>query len=95
MVNLLTTFVSFQTQVDSNVNRDVYIPSPSCRDFPKLEWLGKLMGACLRGQENLVLALPPFVWKKLGGERVTWCRDYVTVDAAEVSGQKTQILRLD
>ena len=28
--------------------------------------------------------MAPFVWKKLVGERVTWSRDYVTVDEAEV-----------
>ncbi|KAK3585008.1 hypothetical protein CHS0354_024922 [Potamilus streckersoni] len=69
---------------DSNINRDVYIPNPSCKDFSKYEWIGQLMGACMRGRENLVLTLPSFVWKKLVGERVTWSRDYHTVDAAEV-----------
>ncbi|KAL3869955.1 hypothetical protein ACJMK2_042575 [Sinanodonta woodiana] len=69
---------------DSNINRDVYIPNPSCKDFAKYEWIGQLMGACMRGRENLVLTLPSFVWKKLVGERVTWSRDYHTVDAAEV-----------
>ena len=29
--------------------------------------------------------LPSFIWKKLVGERVSWSKDYVTVDAAEVS----------
>ena len=42
------------------------------------------MGACLRGKENLVLLLPPYFWKKLVGERVTWSRDYATIDQAEV-----------
>ncbi|KAK3091187.1 hypothetical protein FSP39_017814 [Pinctada imbricata] len=69
---------------DANVNRDVYVPNPSCREFQKYEWIGQLMGACLRGRENLVLALPSFVWKKLSGERVHWTRDYHTVDATEV-----------
>ena len=31
-----------------------------------------------------VLLLAPFVWKKLVGEEVTWTRDYVSVDEAEV-----------
>ncbi|ELU04919.1 hypothetical protein CAPTEDRAFT_168000 [Capitella teleta] len=73
-----------QKNMDANVNRDVYIPNPSCQEFHHYEWIGKLMGACLRGKENLVLSLPSFVWKKLGGEHVKWERDFVTVDEAEV-----------
>lgn len=69
---------------DSNVNRDVYIPNPSCKDFMKYEWIGQIMGACLRGKENLVISLPSFLWKKLVGEGVTWSKDYSTVDASEV-----------
>ncbi|XP_052273526.1 E3 ubiquitin-protein ligase HECTD3-like [Dreissena polymorpha] len=69
---------------DSNINRDVFVPNPQCRDFPRYEWIGQLMGACLRGKENLVLSLPRFVWKRLVGERVTWERDYSTVDASSV-----------
>lgn len=69
---------------DSNVNRDVYVPNPSCKEFQKYEWVGQIMGACLRGKENLVLALPSFVWKKLVGERVTWTKDFATVDASAV-----------
>ena len=42
------------------------------------------MGACLRGKENLVISLPSFIWKKLVGERISWSKDYSTVDAAEV-----------
>ena len=67
-----------------NVNRDVYVANPSCEEFHKLKWLGQVMGACLRGKESLVLTLPSFVWKKLAGERVTWARDFTTVDEAEV-----------
>ena len=43
------------------------------------------MGACLRGKENLVISLPSFIWKKLVEERISWSKDYSTVDAAEVS----------
>ncbi|XP_013403036.1 E3 ubiquitin-protein ligase HECTD3 isoform X2 [Lingula anatina] len=73
-----------QAQDDLNVNRDVYIPNPSCQELAKYRWIGKIMGACLRGKESLVLSLPQFIWKKLSGETVHWSRDYVTVDAAEV-----------
>ena len=81
----MTNFVlHVQFSEDSNINRDMYIPNPQCRDFPRYEWIGQLMGACMRGKENLVLALPAFVWKKLVGERISWDRDFVTVDAATV-----------
>ena len=43
-----------QKNVDSNVNRDMYIPNPSNKDMDKYEWIGKVMGACLRGRESLV-----------------------------------------
>ncbi|KAK2156588.1 hypothetical protein LSH36_209g02031 [Paralvinella palmiformis] len=33
---------------------------------------------------NQVLSLPPFIWKKLSEENVTWMRDYITVDESEV-----------
>jgi E3 ubiquitin-protein ligase HECTD3 len=42
------------------------------------------MGACLRSRESLVLYLAPFVWKRISGETISWNRDFVTVDSAEV-----------
>jgi len=78
-----------QTQGSSNVNRDCYVPNRSCKLFVKYEWIGMLMGACLRGKENLVLSLPAFIWKQLVGESVTWARDYATVDNAEVKLHET------
>ncbi|XP_033636883.1 E3 ubiquitin-protein ligase HECTD3-like [Asterias rubens] len=69
---------------NSNVYRDMYVPNPSCKLFAKYEWIGMLMGACLRSKEHLVLALPSFIWKILAGERVTWTRDFKTVDEAAV-----------
>ncbi|VDH93795.1 E3 ubiquitin-protein ligase TRIP12 [Mytilus galloprovincialis] len=82
----LPFFIRSPNQVgdDSNIHRDVYILNHQCRDFTKYEWIGQLMGACLRGKENLVLSFPPLIWKMICGERVTWTRDYHTVDAAEV-----------
>ncbi|KAJ7383020.1 hypothetical protein OS493_031190, partial [Desmophyllum pertusum] len=69
----------------SNVNRDAYMPNSSCKQFSKFEWIGMLMGACLRSnREHLVLSLPSFVWRQLVGEKVTWSRDFVTVDSAQV-----------
>lgn len=40
--------------MDANINRDVYIPNPANRELHKFEWIGKLMGACIRGKESLV-----------------------------------------
>ncbi|TRY84150.1 hypothetical protein DNTS_026050 [Danionella cerebrum] len=37
--------------------RDFYVPNPSCREFHKLEWIGQLMGAALRGKDFLVKLL--------------------------------------
>ena len=45
---------AFQTNVGANADRDVYVPRSSCHEYNKYEWIGKLMGACLRGKENLV-----------------------------------------
>ncbi|XP_010581023.1 PREDICTED: E3 ubiquitin-protein ligase HECTD3-like [Haliaeetus leucocephalus] len=61
--------------------RDLYVPNPSCRDFPKYEWIGQLMGAALRSKEFLILALPALVWKQLAGEEVSWSKDFATVDS--------------
>ncbi|NWY09430.1 HECD3 ligase, partial [Aphelocoma coerulescens] len=66
--------------------RDMYVPNPSCKDFPKYEWIGQIMGAALRGKEFLVLALPGFVWKQLTGEEVSWSKDFPAVDSVLVRG---------
>lgn len=47
-------------------------------------WLGILMGGVFRSDESLTLAFPPFVWKLLVGEHVTWAKDYVAIDEAAV-----------
>ena len=39
---------------DDNAYHDTYVPNSSCTDFAKFKWIGQLMGACFRGQENLV-----------------------------------------
>ncbi|XP_033095652.1 E3 ubiquitin-protein ligase HECTD3-like [Anneissia japonica] len=73
-----------QKHEDLNTNRDVFVPNPGCKEFIKYEWIGMLMGGCLRSKENLVLALPSFVWKQLAGECISWSRDFTTVDSAAV-----------
>jgi E3 ubiquitin-protein ligase HECTD3 len=73
-----------QTNIDASNYRDLYIPNPSCTQYHKYEWIGKLMGACFRSKENLVLCLSPFFWKTLCGQPVSWSRDFMTVDEAQV-----------
>jgi E3 ubiquitin-protein ligase HECTD3 len=73
-----------QSQDSSNVYRDAYIPNPSCKLMSNYFFVGQLMGAVFRSAESLVLSLPQFVWKQLVGESITWTRDFVSVDSAEV-----------
>ncbi len=73
-----------QHQSDLNTYRDSFIPNPSCYLFEEYEFIGKLMGACLRSKESMTLYLSPLFWKKISGETVNWKNDFVTVDAAEV-----------
>ncbi|XP_052658219.1 E3 ubiquitin-protein ligase HECTD3-like isoform X2 [Harpia harpyja] len=78
----LPFFVRTSNQGNSSSDtRDLYVPNPSCRDFPKYEWIGQLMGAALRSKEFLILALPVLVWKQLAGEEVSWSKDFATVDS--------------
>lgn len=65
--------------------RDCFVPNPSCKDMKIFHWLGKLMGAAYRSDESLTLYFPPFVWKLLAGEHVTWCTDFAGVDEASVN----------
>lgn len=73
-----------QSQDSSNVYRDAYVPNPSCTLLSQFEFIGKLMGAMVRSQETLILSLPQFVWKQLVDDNVTWARDFITVDSAEL-----------
>ncbi|KFQ01928.1 E3 ubiquitin-protein ligase HECTD3, partial [Leptosomus discolor] len=78
----LPFFVRTSNQGNSSSDtRDMYVPNPSCKDFPKYEWIGQLMGAALRSKEFLILALPALVWKQLAGEEVSWSEDFATVDS--------------
>ncbi|NXU16140.1 HECD3 ligase, partial [Pardalotus punctatus] len=78
----LPFFVRTSNQANnSSDTRDMYVPNPSCKDFPKYEWIGQLMGAALRSKEFLILSLPALVWKQLAGEEVSWSMDFATVDS--------------
>lgn len=52
------------------------------------------MGGAFRSDESLTLAFPPFVWKLLVGEHVTWAKDYAAIDEAvvRITGQKESFL---
>lgn len=68
-----------------NTFKDTFITNPSCKFFDEYEFIGKIMGACLRSKpETLALYLAPFFWKKISGENVSWKNDFVTVDSAQV-----------
>ncbi|XP_026709859.1 E3 ubiquitin-protein ligase HECTD3-like isoform X2 [Athene cunicularia] len=82
----LPFFVRTSNQGNSSSDaRDMYVPNPSCKDFPKYEWIGQLMGAALRSKEFLILALPALVWKQLAGEEVSWSKDFAAVDSELVN----------
>ncbi|NWW44321.1 HECD3 ligase, partial [Pedionomus torquatus] len=78
----LPFFVRTSNQGNSSSDtRDMYIPNPSCKEFPKYEWIGQLIGAALRSKEFLILSLPALVWKQLAGEEVSWSKDFAAVDS--------------
>ena len=64
--------------------KDTYVPNPSCHLYDEYEFIGKLMGACLRSKETLALYLAPFFWKKLSEEKLNWSTDFASVDSAQV-----------
>ncbi len=82
----LPFFIRTPNQKEDMMNtfKDTFIPNPSCQLLAEYEFIGKLMGACLRSKETLALYLSPIFWKKLSDETITWKNDFVTVDAAVV-----------
>ena len=77
-------FISFVPQNGIGDHRDAYIPNPSCKDYHIYTWLGKIIGSAFRTDETFPLAFPPFIWKLLIGDIVTWAGDYVGVDETVV-----------
>ncbi|KAI6660099.1 E3 ubiquitin-protein ligase HECTD3-like [Oopsacas minuta] len=72
-----------QTQDTESLHRDAYTLNPSCQDWDKYVWLGKLMGAMFRGKEKLPLAVSPFIWKRLVDQPVGW-KDFTSIHSSEV-----------
>ena len=67
-------------------NRDAWVLNPSASSETDLElyrFLGKLMGAAIRTQNNLNLSLPPLFWKKILREPVN-VKDLRGMDACTV-----------
>ena len=54
------------------------------REFEILSTLHKLRGLANCVCSFKVLSLPSFVWRQLVGEKVTWSRDFMTIDLAQV-----------
>lgn len=75
---------------------DCFIPNPSCDSLHMFHWLGVLMGGTFRSDESLTLAFPPFVWKLIVGEHVTWAKDYLAIDeaAVQITGETWRFLGL-
>ena len=51
--------------------RDAWMPNPGCRRFDLYEFVGRLMVGAIHTDENLVLQLSPFVWRKISGAACT------------------------
>ena len=64
--------------------QDAYIPTTLSKQWCIYEWIGKLFGAVYRTDENLTVSCPPYFWKLLVGEHVTWARDYADIDESVV-----------
>ncbi|OMJ70944.1 hypothetical protein SteCoe_30969 [Stentor coeruleus] len=75
---LQSTFIRLLVPVQNNVhnmgeNREAWTINPSATsdiDYELYLFLGKLMGAAIRTQNNLNLCFPPLVWKKILHEHV-------------------------
>lgn len=79
----LPYFIRCPNRFSTSKSQDTFIVNPGCEDLEALEWLGKLIGACIRTRELLDLPLTEYTWKRILGQRVTW-QDYATVDRETV-----------
>lgn len=88
---LQSSFLKLLVPVQNNVhnmgeNRETWIINPEASselDYELYSFLGKIMGAAIRTQNNLNLSLPPLFWKKLLHETVT-VRDLRGTDVCSV-----------
>lgn len=66
----------------SNIGKGKFILSPSrtsSQDLSLFEFLGILMGVCIRTGAHMNIDLPQFVWKQLAGQRVAH-EDLIEID---------------
>lgn len=57
------------------------------KELSRFEFLGILMGVCIRTGANLILDLPQFFWKQLVGQKIT------LDDLFEIDSRLTQLLK--
>ena len=89
---LMSSFLRLLVPTSNNTNnmgehRDAWIVNPSATSETELEmfkFLGKLMGAAIRTQNNLNLSLPPLFWKTLLREKLS-VRDLKSADLCTVT----------
>mmetsp|Transcript_19272 Transcript_19272/g.53459 ORF Transcript_19272/g.53459 Transcript_19272/m.53459 type:complete len:348 (-) Transcript_19272:72-1115(-) len=76
---------------------ETWAPNPECTDWPRFEFLGHIMAACVRSwsaeeggvsgsssPEALAVTLAGLVWRRLVGRPVTW-GDYAAMDPAKAA----------
>ena len=66
----------------TNIGKGKFILAPSrvsSYDLGLYEFLGIIMGVCVRTGAHLNLDLPQFVWKQLAGQKVTY-EDLIEID---------------
>eukprot|EP00347_Sterkiella_histriomuscorum_P020695 403336831 len=80
MLNLL--YPSANNRSGSNIGKGKFVLSPSrntSQDLSLFEFLGILMGVCIRTGAHLNLDLPQFVWKQLVGQKLNH-EDLIEID---------------
>eukprot|EP01047_Picozoa_sp_COSAG01_P008865 COSAG01_NODE_357_length_18296_cov_18.974615_10_plen_661_part_00 len=51
--------------------RDMWMPNPGCEDFNMYAFVGRLMAGAIQSEENIVVSLSPFIWRKIAGAPCT------------------------
>ena len=71
---LALLYPSRNMQRNSEIGKDNFVLNPqkvSSHDLSLYNFLGLLMGVCIRTNTNLSINLPSLVWKQLVGQRLT------------------------
>lgn len=88
---LLDLLAPCTNQRDSEqVGKDKFViqsGSTGQKELSRFEFLGILMGVCIRTGANLILDLPQFFWKQLVGQKIT------LDDLFEIDSRLTQLLK--